>query len=295
MIWIPFVLDIIYGIGLVSYKMSNKKSLFDDPLGDPLSLSSNHNEIKKSIVFDDSSTNNDDIGLFKTLDSSKINLKKDKNQKTNAIIQQSKAVNAAEKGLGFTTSLWDNDVSKSKVDDLLNDISLKTTTSSSSNDTLFGSKTESNVKDDALAELGIKISPNIQNNTRGGKVNIGELDDNKYDDLKVGKLIEKEDVLDYDLFGKKNIVQARSVGTILHKQKNVSQTEDLEIESAEVLDNLERVALDNVFTAATTSILPQALHATANSKINTDDLDMTKFDINQYINDNKSGGGGLFD
>ena len=275
----------------------SKNSLFDDPLGlsSNNSNNSNNNEItKKGLLFDEGQSNND-TGLFKTLDSSKINLKKDKNnQKTNTIQQATtKPINASEKGLGFTTSLWESDVSNSKVDDLLNDISLKTTPSS--NDTLFGGKVESKVKADALAEIGIKINQNPnQNNTKGGKVNIGDLDDNKLDDLKVGKLIEKEDDLDYELFGKKNIVQARSVGTILHKQKNVSQT-DLEIESAEVLDNLEKVALkDNVFTSKT--IVPQSSPSTTvNTNINPDDIDMTKFDINAYINENSSGGGGLFD
>lgn len=277
--------------------MSKKNSLFDDPLGDdPLGLTNNNNDNfqKKGLIFDNNNNNNDDVGLFKTLDSTKINLKKDKNQiKTiqQQQQQQHKPFNHAEKGLGFTTNLWDNDninTSKSKnLDDLL--VSATASSSSSSNDTLFGNN---DLKANDAFTIGMKMNQNTDTNK--GKVNTGDLDDNKLDDLKVGKLIEKEDELDYDLFGKKNIVQARSVGTILHKQKNVSETEDLEIDSAEVLDNLEKVTLkENVFTR---KIIQKAV---ALNDITipavADDIDISKFDINAYINENSGGGGGLFD
>jgi len=277
--------------------MSKKLGLFDDPLG--LGNNDDNNNDKKkgltSSLFDNNNNNNnqDDIGLFKTLDSSKINLKKDKNQpKIIAIQPPIKQQNAAEKGLGFSTSLWDNDdniTNTKKLDDLFND----TTTSLLSNDTttsLFGNKNDIKKKDDTLADIGIKINPNASS----GKVITGNLDDNKLDDLKVGKLIEKEDDLDYELFGKKSIVQARSVGTILHKQKNISENEDLELESAEVLDNLEKVTLkDNVFTTIATKKVSQSPVITPT--VNTDDIDIAKFDINAYINENSGQGGGLFD
>ena len=274
-------------------KSSSSSSLFDDPLGlgNNSNNNNNDNDKKKGLtsLFDN---NEDDIGLFKTLDSSKINLKKDKNQPKVIAVQSNtiKPQNAAEKGLGFSTSLWDNDdniTNTKKLDDLFN-VNVKL-----SNDTtaLFGSKNDIKKNDDTLADIGIKINPNIQ---ISGKVNTGNLDDNKLDDLKVGKLIEKEDDLDYELFGKKNIVQARSVGTILHKQKNISENEDLEVESAEVLDNLEKITLkDNVFTNIATKKVSQS--PTITPTVNTDDIDISKFDINAYINENSSQGGGLFD
>ena len=279
--------------------MSKKTlGLFDDPLGLGNNDDNNNDKKKGLTSLFDNNNNQDDIGLFKTLDSSKINLKKDKNNqgKIIAIQPPSKPQNAAEKGLGFSTSLWDNDdniTNTKKLDDLFND----TTTSLLSNDSttsLFSNKNDIKKNDDALADIGININPNIQINTSSGKVNTGNLDDNKLDDLKVGKLIEKEDDLDFELFGKKNIVQARSLGTILHKQKNISENEDLEVESAEVLDNLEKVTLkDNVFTTIATKKESQSPVITPT--VNTDDIDISKFDINAYINENSGPSGGLFD
>lgn len=280
--------------------MSKKSSLFDDPLGDPFGVGNNNNdnEKKKGLIFDNS--DNDDLGALKTVDSTKINLKKDKNKIS--VLQtstNSKPITYAEKGLGFSTSLWDDDDDKKnkKGNDLLNEITLKPTTETAK-ELLFGNTSKTNTKDNTLEEIGIKINNNNNNKatTLGGKVNTGDVDDNKLDDLKVGKLIEKEDALDYDLFGKKNIVQARSVGTILHKQKNASEMVDLEVESADVLNNLEKVTLknDNVFT----SILPQKSSTKTEDvppMINTDDIDISKFDINAYINNNSSNSGGLFD
>lgn len=278
--------------------MSKKTlGLFDDPLGLGNNDDNNNDKKKGLTSLFDNNNNQDDIGLFKTLDSSKINLKKDKNQgKIIAIQPPIKIQNAAEKGLGFSTSLWDNNdnvTNTKKLDDLFND----TTTSLLSNDTttsLFSNKNDIKKNDDALADIGIKINP-IQINTSSGKVNTGNLDDNKLDDLKVGKLIEKEDDLDFELFGKKNIVQARSVGTILHKQKNISENEDLEVESAEVLEQyLEKVTLkDNVFTTIATKKVSQSPVITPT--VNTDDIDISKFDINAYINENSNQSGGLFD
>jgi len=279
--------------------MSKKSSLFDDPLGDPLGIGNNNdnNDKKKGLILDNNN-DNDDLGFLKTVDSSKINLKKDKNKQISVsqTNTNTKPLAYAERGLGFSTSLWEDEDKNKNTNDLLNDITIKPTSSESAKELLFGNVSKTKTKDDTLEEIGIKITNNNKTTTLGGKVNTGDLDDNKLDDLKVGKLIEKEDALDYDLFGKKNIVQARSVGTILHKQKNASDMVDLEVESADVLNNLEKVTLknDNVFT----SIQPmktENVTSTSTSTINTDDIDISKFDINAYINENSNNSGGLFD
>jgi len=245
--------------------------------------------------------------LLKSLDSSKIQFKEKK-----ATVNKSQHVappapaqqisvpaGGAAKGLGFATSLWENDNSLLKSDgDILVGGNMLSAGKVEEN-SIFSQKNSDVNRPDNVIFAGSKPSSSIGPSSLMGKVNIsGFADDEKIDDLTVGKILEKEeDGLDFDLFGKTNVIQARSQGVALHQMKSVVNSitkTDLEISSEAELDKMAAVTIEKkekppvtVFVTA----LPE-IPAPAPAAISVASLS----DIDAYIvSESSSGGGGLFD
>ena len=135
------------------------------------------------------------------------------------------------------------------------------------------------------------------------KINIiGMADDDDLGGLGVGKILEKEDNLDYDTFGKKSIAQGLTTTTKTVKTTVTTTTtkapitaptaDDFVVESKDTLAKLE-AATSN---AAGTSVKEKTAKSTfVMADIPSVDIDITKLDLNAYLEENSKGGGGLFD
>jgi hypothetical protein len=156
---------------------------------------------------------------------------------------------------------------------------------SSSNDGLFSTKSSSEKKkngDDGLFISDLKISDTPSSTS----VRIGSTEnDLNFDDLSVGKILEREDELDFDMFGKSSVKQ-----TTDGKQPSkitVATKDDMKIVSGDYLADLE-----SVFTPSTlnpkkkTSGISNDIDFSAalSADINPDSLDIDAY-ISQEAND----------
>lgn len=134
------------------------------------------------------------------------------------------------------------------------------------------------------------------------KINIiGMADDDDLGGLGVGKILEKEDNLDYETFGKKSIAQGVTTTTKTVKTTvtttttkvpvNASTSDDFVVESKDMLAKLETATIN----AAVASKERPSKNAFVMADIPSVDIDITKLDLNVYLEENSKGGGGLFD
>lgn len=134
------------------------------------------------------------------------------------------------------------------------------------------------------------------------KINIiGMADDDDLGGLGVGKILEKEDNLDYETFGKKSIAQGVTTTTKTVKTTvtttttkvpvNALTSDDFVVESKDMLAKLETATIN----AAVASKERPSKNAFVMADIPSVDIDITKLDLNVYLEENSKGGGGLFD
>jgi hypothetical protein len=134
------------------------------------------------------------------------------------------------------------------------------------------------------------------------KINIiGMADDDDLGGLRVGKILEKEDDLDYDTFGKKSIAQGVTTTTKTVKTTVTTTTtkvpiaaptaDDFVVESKDILAKLEVTTTSPALNKEKTSIKNTFIMA----DIPSVDIDITNLDLNAYLEENSKGGGGLFD
>ena len=149
-----------------------------------------------------------------------------------------------------------------------------------------------------VAEVGDDLFQGVDVNKAGKGSHILRLgneglDDDKLDDLKVNKLLEEENDLDFELFGSSEVTMSgytKANTTLAPKQQNSDNVlDDLDLDNGLIdLDIKEPDA--NIFTAAmqyTTTVPSEIEHV-----VTTAD-----FDINSYIKSQEedNSGGGLFD
>lgn len=294
--------------------MASRERVFDDPLASMFSgadTADSRSPADKAPTFVKPAVAQEPE-VLKGLDASKIHFKEKKVAATPAPAApvttkgDIPAPMGAAKGLGFATSLWENDNSLLKPkDDILAAATISTEVKIDDN-SIFASKQtndERNVKSSDDIFAGVKRTPIPAGNSLG-KVNInGFADDEKIDDLTVGKILDKEDELDFNLFGKSNVIQARSQGVALHQVKtavNSITKNDLEVASEDVLEKMaavtiekEKTPISSVFAAtaaATTTTIEPPSPTIASVNVNS------LGDIDAYIaSESASGGGGLFD
>ncbi len=134
------------------------------------------------------------------------------------------------------------------------------------------------------------------------KINIiGMTDDDDLGGLGVGKILEKEDNLDYETFGKKSIAQGvttttktvkTTVTTTTTKVPVTSPTaDDFVVESNDMLAKLEAATTNAAMTVKEKS----SKNTFVMADIPSVDIDITKLDLNAYLEENSKAGGGLFD
>lgn len=274
--------------------MADRKKVEKDPLRDLFSDDSNnglfsdqnlvsdkHKDVSKSSLWD---TNTDDA-FFREIDASKVKFKDRKANSTatvpptmpskvDVVPPASSSVNhsglAANSGLGFNVSLWDHESGMQRnfskgLDDILGNSKVETTL----NDGLFGTAKQTTSASAPATGKATKLRV------------LAEDDDENISTLKVSKILEREEYSEPSLYGK-NV--SRSVPSTLLK-------EELDISKFDEILSIEKSIDKN----------PTQVQGT-NKKITSsksedvvDDIDITSFDLNSYISQQKNDSGGLFD
>lgn len=263
--------------------MSN---VFDDP------LSAFANEPVKTAENVQKTHFGEDGAGLRSIDPSKLKIKPTEQSKPAAIalpvekvdLVAQKTVGAA-KGLGFGVDLWgDVPASSTKKADLLATVSA------------------AEPLDSGVFHGGMPSSSSVPakkinvNQDATGRVRVGVAvasDETQFNDLTMAtRLLEREEDLDYETFGKTNYAQQI-------RQKVISMVEsssargDLEVESADVFRKMDEELLradshesrPKVSSATAAVEAPQAIN-----------VDLSSLDINSYIaSQEASSGGGLFD
>lgn len=139
----------------------------------------------------------------------------------------------------------------------------------------------------------------VSTSTNIAKSSVAKIDFNKDEedisDLKVAQILEKEESLDYKLFGR--VETSESVQQRVQKRLNDLDKED---DFLRQLDELTAKASAITTATSTTSSAasgPQSSTSPVNSSVakSMADIDASSFDLNAYIAQESSGGGGLFD
>lgn len=229
-------------------------------------------------------------GSLRAIDTSKVTLKEKK--KKDVPITESSATtkepinlnpsNVAAKGLGFGVALWETQKpSSTQSADLFGTLDIGPT---NQKDSLFFDKQGSKPDDD-------EFKPVSSGKVLGRFKVAAEENDDELGDLKIKSITEKEDSLDFDLFGKSSIVQGGKERANNEKAISKIKKEDLEIEGSDVISQLEAVTVERRPQTIFTSVaLPTETDVSESA-----DLDLSALDLNAYISSNSSSSGGLFD
>ena len=192
--------------------------------------------------------------------------------------------------------IWSNEFPTNNTKDILSEV---TSSQNISDHGIFAK----NVPLPAQAQTSLQSStlPTSKPKTIS-KINIiGMADDDDLGGLGVGKILEKEDNLDYETFGKKSIAQGVTTTTKTVKTTvtttttkvpvNASTSDDFVVESKDMLAKLETATIN----AAVASKERPSKNVFVMADIPSVDIDITKLDLNVYLEENSKGGGGLFD
>lgn len=299
----------------LSASVVKKSSILDEPspAGKKSSLFNDYSSTtKKSSIFDDpnstspapsspivvpTSTTTESAkpeSIFREIDVNKVTLK----EKKKKVVEEATygQVSQAEKGLGFSTDLWSNDLlasTASKPNKDLDDLFSGSTAKSKDynmEDSLFGGYDPKKPvkKDDDISKLRMGSaggSTEVKSiNIRGTK---NDEEESTLQDLAVSKLLEREEDLDFDTFGKVKMDNNVHITKTIKKNKDV-----FDLGSEDYLNELEAVANKrDTTTSSTTSSKPKVVAVQAAKEI-----DMSSLDLDAYISAQQaSSGGGLFD
>jgi hypothetical protein len=286
--------------------MSTRERVFEDPLsmgmcGEDEIKIIEKKEVKPLVVEE----------TLKTLDSSKINIKgekkkyispvlqSDNNNKVNkSILPEAEIGNIPEAEVGNiklkkidfskqnTGGLWDNEISKPKVDILSNfedakddddtnifaDIPMPTSNTSliqrqvtSPMDDIFAPR-----KDTSVINTGI----------------LDDKDNEKVSDMNISNLLNVEENLDYDIFGKKQVTKGKPKPNLLKTNKD----DFLELTSEALLSTLE-VTLDDKPSETVFKFDEPIVNTNATKEYNIESMDISAYIAQQEADDE----GGLFD
>lgn len=271
--------------------MANREKVFDDPLAAfaaapapaPTNSAPSASAAAATLI-DDS---------IRTVNTDKVTLKQKPvkaavvKESVESIFEPSAApastVTKESKGLGFGVSLWDNQPTPaaSITGDVL----------SNASSTTFESGIFAKKAGDAI-DVPKYSKPKA---AEGSRFRVAaEENDDSFEDLKVGKLVEREDTeSDALLFGKTNVIQGAKGVVETKTAFSKARRDDFDLVSNDTIANLETATVERkaaqpstVFTA------PSFLDATVTQ---ADEVDLSSLDINAYINQNSSSAGGLFD
>lgn len=228
--------------------------------------------------------------VFKKLDETKISFAAPKKKKNDADAVAVAEVSPKNDKLG--AAAWQSDLAKSrepKIDttkDLLAELGLGGSSGANNgdeSDNLFGS---------SVSKGGDFVSTQNEKSSSGGEtVHIrGAADEaeSSHTDLKVSAMLEREEDLDFDLFGKAK-TQEKPKPLITKKNADI-----FEMESDEYFNELEKVATkkEKDITSSKSSSSAVAPAPVA-KELN---IDVSSMDLNDYIaQQSASSGGGLFD
>lgn len=244
---------------------------------------------------------------LKTLDSSKINIKDktkkiitpvldDSNIKVNngGILPEAEVGNIKLKKIDFTQqkvgtlgsgNLWDNDISKPNVDilsnfqhdgddtDMFADIPMP-----KSNTSLIQRQVTSPMDDIFQPRKDTSVM-----NT--GSIN--DKDNEKVSDMKISNLLNVEENLDYDIFGKKQV----SKGKTIPKSLNSKNDDFLELTSEALLSSLEEATLEEKPKKTVFKFDEPIVNSNTVKEYNIESMDIGAYIAQQEADDE----GGLFD
>jgi hypothetical protein len=271
----------------------SREKVFDDPLMAFASATEASEPVGTKQAAANASLFGESDETIRTINTDKVNLKQkkaaaaeptkvapesifDSTTPTGAVPTSTKE----SKGLGFGTALWDNQPI------------------SASNDVLFGANTSASSLDSGIfskqaAPASVDTVPKVGKG--GSKFRVAaEENDDAFEDLKVGKLVEREDTSnDAELFGKARVVQGAK--GVVETQRAFAKTkrDDFDLVSNDTIANLESATVERK-AAAPSSVFtnPSLLSAQVTQ---ADEVDLSTLDINAYINQQSSSQGGLFD
>lgn len=221
------------------------------------------------------------IGLT-ALNGSKVNLKQKKISEPETVFTQA--------------DIWSNEFPTNNTKDILSEV---TSSQNIADHGIFAKNIPLSTQTQA-SSVPTNIPITKPNNI--SKINIiGMADDDDLGGLRVGKILEKEDDLDYDTFGKKSIAQGVTTTTKTVKTTVTTTTtkvpiaaptaDDFVVESKDILAKLEVTTTSPALNKEKTSIKNTFIMA----DIPSVDIDITNLDLNAYLEENSKGGGGLFD
>jgi hypothetical protein len=120
-------------------------------------------------------------------------------------------------------------------------------------------------------------------------------DDEDISDLNVTKLLEKEDDLDYKLFGKTESVEQQQA-KVKSRLNDINREDDF-LRELDVLTKKAAVSSKAQTTTKTTTDFDLDFLGTEkkSSSKSTKEIDISSLDLNAYIEQESSSGGGLFD
>ena len=204
---------------------------------------------------------------------------------TSAVPNPSNTSVPGSKGLGFDVAVWDSRPVTSNIDVLAT-----TSPTSSSSDAGLFSRPVATEGSRSTAEQAEAFRPKIH-----GRFKVtAEDNDEHFSDLLVSNLVEQEDTTaDIALFGKTSVVQGAKGAVATQKAFAGARKDDFELESNDVIANLEKATVERKTKPATTVFNTRSfLDATEEP---AQDIDLSTMDLNAYISQNSESQGGLFD
>lgn len=149
------------------------------------------------------------------------------------------------------------------------------------------------------SESSQRPAAKVSTNANSTKSAVGKIDFNKDEedisDLKVAQILEKEESLDYKLFGR--VETSESVQQRVQKRLNDLDKEDDFLRQLDELTAKASAATTATSTTSSAASGAQSSTSPVSSSVakSTTDIDIAAFDLNAYIAQESSGGGGLFD
>lgn len=283
----------------------SREQVFDDPLS---IFAAPTEEAAKAKPTAAAQVRKFDDEPIRSLNTSKMTLKGGKAKAGAVPIKEeaAKVVSLPEKTkesrvVGAVGDLWGNTTKDKTVVDVLAAPNVSTNddlfgTKDNEYDDLFGSKEKKKAESDFAPSSGSKAKGKV---TSGGLLssltkNPDDEDTNTADLLTVGNMLEREEDLDYDTFGKSNVKQSAVVKKVTPSQGN-SAVRDFE-NMDERMDALLSSPEKTTKKAAQPVYEAPAPQETYSSGVDTDQFS-NMLDLNDYISQeaSSSGGGGLFD
>jgi hypothetical protein len=275
---------------------SSRQKVSDDPLSmfgarektavDPLSAAAT-SSTSPAVETTRKAPENEPASVFRELDASKVNFAVKKTKAADATAEKSPSSSGADYDrLG--RQVWTSDLAKAKepaVDtkkDILLDMQANSNASIFASDDrdIFGKVDSVTKRAEGIGAAKVPARVLIRGAT-------DEADEENVKDLKVSKLLEREEDLDYDLFGKAKPVVAPLATVVGKKNMDI-----FEFESDEYINELEKLTNKKEKDISSSKLISNPAIAAVATKA---DIDIGSLDLNAYIAQQSESSGGLFD